>query len=230
MSHVGRLVLGTLLAILSVIVVGLLMSGYSVSDLTRALPIPLPQNCTVGLTGAAVSVTVQGPTAQSQCNSFLGTKTDGGSWYNYAGGQSAGGAVICQENYSGDLFTVRDQGSLNLYGSGVCSNLIKLINAALAPPVVTQAPYVAPPSTPAPVGGDGSSFVFDPSSSDSLNFQEHQYLYTFIKPCPRAGCETASPDPRFAWMSDWEAPIPAEFQPCLANMNSDACSRAIAGP
>ena len=81
-----------------------------------------------------------------------------------------------------------------------------------------------------PAGGDGSSFVFDPSSSDSLNAQEHQFLYSAIKPCPRAGCETASPDPRFAWMRDWEAPVPAEFQPCLTNINGDACSRAIAGP
>jgi hypothetical protein len=84
-------------------------------------------------------------------------------------------------------------------------------------------------AAPAPVGG-GTAFAFDPSSSDSLNAQEHTFLYTLIKPCPRAGCENASLDPRFAWMTDWEAPVPAEFLPCLTDISSDACARANAGP
>jgi hypothetical protein len=74
--------------------------------------------------------------------------------------------------------------------------------------------------------------VYDPSSPDSLHFQQHQYLYHFIKPCPRAGCETASLDPRFAWIggdNNWEGPIPEEFQPCLTDPDGVACYRAVTG-
>jgi len=98
-------------------------------------------SCTVGLTGAAVSVTVQGADAQAQCESFLDQTTDGGSWYIYSGGQKPAGAVICQVSYRGEMFTVRDQGSLNIYGSGICSNLIKLANGQ---PLTTREPTVDP--------------------------------------------------------------------------------------
>jgi hypothetical protein len=73
-------------------------------------------------------------------------------------------------------------------------------------------------------------FVPDPSSSELLNAQEHAYLYQFIKPCPRAGCETATPDPRFGWAVNYEDPIPAEFQPCLTDPDGAACYRAVMGP
>lgn len=177
-------------------------------------------SCTVGLAGAAVSVTVQGLSAQMQCDSLARTTTDGGSWYVYSGGQSATGAVICQVNYADDLFTVRDQGLLSLYGSSVCTSLLKLAGGAQAP----QTPQASPAGVP--VSG---AFAYDPSLGQSLNYQEHQYLYTFIKPCPRAGCETATLDPRFAWTLDWEGPIPPEFQPCLTNPEGEACVRAING-
>jgi hypothetical protein len=78
-------------------------------------------HCVAGLQGAAVSVTVDGPTATSQCQSFAGQVTDGGSWYIYKSGTEPGGAVICQYTYSGDTVTVRDQGVANLYGTSVCS-------------------------------------------------------------------------------------------------------------
>ncbi|MGA3058602.1 MAG: hypothetical protein ABSE70_11315 [Candidatus Limnocylindrales bacterium] len=85
-------------------------------------------SCTVGLNGAAVSVTVQGSGAQAQCNSFLRTTTNGGNWYLYSGGQQPAGASICQIRYLGDLWTVRDNGALNVYGSGICTNLANLAN------------------------------------------------------------------------------------------------------
>jgi hypothetical protein len=97
-------------------------------------------SCTVGLTGAAVSITIQGLRAQAQCDSYRGTTTDGGSWYVYAGSQGPTGAVICQENYQGNLLTVRDQGLLNAYGTSICKHLIDLINGAGA---ITTLPPVA---------------------------------------------------------------------------------------
>jgi hypothetical protein len=99
-------------------------------------------SCTVGLSGAAVSVTVQGADAQAQCNSFLGQTTDGGSWYVYSGGQQPAGASICQVNYHGDLMTVRDEGPLNLYGTSVCSYLTALANGQAAPTIMPVLPQL----------------------------------------------------------------------------------------
>jgi hypothetical protein len=105
--------------------------------------------CSVGLTGAAVSVTVEGISADAQCRSMLTRTTDGGSWYLYSGGQSPSGAVICQVTLSNDLYTGRDQGSFELYGSQICSNLI-----ALAHPPES---YVSiDPSTGPPLASPGS--------------------------------------------------------------------------
>jgi hypothetical protein len=94
-------------------------------------------SCTVGLNGAAVSVTVEGPDAQTQCGSFLNQTTNGGTWYVYSGGQQPAGASICQVTYKGDLFTVRDQGSLNVYGSAICTNLTRLANGE---PIISATP------------------------------------------------------------------------------------------
>jgi hypothetical protein len=106
-------------------------------------------SCSVGLNGAAVSVTIQGADAEAQCNSFLRRTTDGGSWYVYSGGQQPAGATICQVNYTGDLFTVRDQGSLNIYGSSICQNLVKLANGQS---VTTTTTDTSPPGNAQTVG------------------------------------------------------------------------------
>jgi peptidoglycan hydrolase CwlO-like protein len=104
-------------------------------------------SCTVGLNGAAVSVTVQGGDAQTQCDSFLTRTTDGGTWYVYAGGQQPAGASICQIHYHGDLITVRDSGALDLYGNAICSSLIDQANGVIPGADATQA-FVAPTQDP----------------------------------------------------------------------------------
>jgi hypothetical protein len=96
-------------------------------------------------------------------------------------------------------------------------------------PTPTRKPTPRPSVIAQTLGTGEAPFVYDSSSPDSLYSQEHQYLYHFIKPCPRAGCETATLDPRFAWTLDYEAPIPAEFQPCLTNPDGVACYRAVTG-
>ena len=113
--------------------------GYFVGAVTPS--------CSVGLNGAAVRVTVQGADAQAQCDSMLTQTTDGGTWYVYSGGQQPAGASICQVHYAGDLFTVRDQGSLNLYGTSICSRLVDLANG-IPPPTPTSAPTRKPVFTP----------------------------------------------------------------------------------
>lgn len=174
----------------------------------------LGNDCTVGLAGAAVSIEIQGGGADGACRRYAGQVTDGGTWYVYQASTKPGGAVICQVTLGSFLYTVRDNGSLNLYGTSVCKNLIAAANPTFP---------LAPPGKTVP-------FSPDLSSSQSLNYQEHQYLYSFIKPCPRAGCETVSPDPRWDWMNDWEASVPPEFLPCLDDPISDACQQAIQGP
>jgi hypothetical protein len=82
------------------------------------------QSCVVGLAGHAVSIEVKGQSANAQCASFQGVQAaDGSGWYVVQGGAQPGGAVICQSSYSGDLFTVRDQGVLNALGTEVCQRL-----------------------------------------------------------------------------------------------------------
>jgi hypothetical protein len=68
---------------------------------------------------------------------MLHTITDGGTWYQYSGGQEPAGASICQIHYLGDLWTVRDSGALDLYGNGICTNLTKLVNGV---PLATAVP------------------------------------------------------------------------------------------
>ena len=92
-----------------------------------------PAHCTVGLNGAAVSVSVDGPGAMSQCQSFLSQTTNGGSWYVYAAGLQPAGAMICQVAYANDTFAVRDQGLLNLYGNSICQNLSNLAGGRPTP-------------------------------------------------------------------------------------------------
>lgn len=84
----------------------------------------LPEHCVVGLTGAAVSIQVDGAGASAQCDSYAIQVTDGGSWYRYQGDLAPGGAVICQVPWNGRTYTVRDQGLGNLYGTSVCQQLI----------------------------------------------------------------------------------------------------------
>jgi len=89
-------------------------------------------HCVVGLTGTAVSVSVDGPGAQVQCQSFLQTYPHSiGTWYLYADAAQPSGAVICQVPNLGDTFVVRDQGGRD--GSTICQALI-VANEAVASP------------------------------------------------------------------------------------------------
>src|ERR1035437_2007865 len=113
-------------------------------------------SCTVGLDGAAVSVTVQGADAQAQCNTFLTRTTDGGTWYVYSGGQQPAGASICQIHYQGDLITVRDSGALDIYGNAICSSLIDQANGGTPGAAATRA-FVAPTQDPAQAQAQASA-------------------------------------------------------------------------
>ncbi len=108
--------------------------------LASIAPGAAPGHCAVGLNGAAVSVAIDGPGALAQCDSFLTQTTDGGTWYVYANGAQPGGAMICQVSYAGDEWAVRDDGALDLYGSGICKNLISMANGAATTPAVSSAP------------------------------------------------------------------------------------------
>jgi len=91
----------------------------------RPLERILPSSCIVGLNGAAVSVQLEGEGAGPQCDSWAATTiTDGGSWYRYRDGTAPGGSVICQVARGSLTMTVRDAGALNLYGGGICRNLL----------------------------------------------------------------------------------------------------------
>ena len=108
--------------------------GWFSGALASIAPGVAPAHCVVGLNGHAVSVAVDGPGAMAQCNSFLTQTTDGGTWYVYANGAQPAGAMICQVAYAGDEWAVRDQGVLDIYGSGICGDLINLAKGPSAAP------------------------------------------------------------------------------------------------
>lgn len=128
-SALVRLVLALFIAVAALIGVSLLNDG-TLPGLLDRIPL-ISSDCVVGLTGAAVSIEVNGPGASGQCDHYANEVTNGGSWYRYSGGTTPGGAVICQVHLYGRVYTVRDAGVLIEYGNEVCQNLIQLANGSL---------------------------------------------------------------------------------------------------
>ncbi len=129
----------------------------------------VPSSCVVGLTGAAVSIQLDGPTAAAACDRFAATTaTDGGTWYVYRNGVTPGGSVICQVDWrDGNTYTVRDSGALTLYGSGICKNL-------LSPADVGSEPEAEPaggiPIGPCVLGVEGHDVTIDVSNGGCEQF------------------------------------------------------------
>lgn len=80
-------------------------------------------------------------------------------------------------------------------------------------------------ATPNLVWVDGP-FVPDPNAGPVLD-QEKQYLFPLLKPCPRAGCEEAAPQPELLFLFIPNAPIPEKWRPCLRDPNGTACMAAV---
>lgn len=110
--------------LVAVVIVGMSFIGSRQSPLAKLIP----SSCVVGLSGAAVSVQLDGPGATGACDKWAATSvTDDGTWYVYTSSVAPGGAVICQVDWrrQGIIYTVRDQGFLNAYGSGICESLVE---------------------------------------------------------------------------------------------------------
>lgn len=107
------------LAVVGVVVVAVLAAtqpGSPVASLLR-------KECGVGLAGTALTVTVEGPDANAECDSLLGTAgPDGASWYRLDGEEPTG-YLVCRQPSGSSMVTVRDQGALMLYGHSVCESL-----------------------------------------------------------------------------------------------------------
>jgi hypothetical protein len=108
---------GALLGLLALLAI-MPLDGRSLLDRAFALVAP---ECTVGLSGTAVSVTVAGG-GTGACDDWV-RSDPANPWYPYAAGTEPAGAVICQGQQSGRTYTVRDQGLLNIYGTSICSAL-----------------------------------------------------------------------------------------------------------
>jgi len=90
----------------------------SVLSVARA---PTQAHCVVGVTGLAVSVSVDGPNALAHCQRFL-QPPDAEGFYLYGSGVQPSGAVICRVLYEGDTMVVRAQDALT--GSRICKAMI----------------------------------------------------------------------------------------------------------
>ena len=115
--------------VVAVVVVLVVAYAWLSGGFALLLPTVAPARCSVGLNGAAVSVTVQGPGAMGACEEFLTQTTDGGTWYVYASGEQPTAPLVCQVALSGDVVDVRDSGLLDAYGTSICNNLFKQATA-----------------------------------------------------------------------------------------------------
>lgn len=81
--------------------------------------IALGPKCTIGVTGTAATLTVQGWQAADACNTFDPGQSLG--LYRYAGSVTT--PTICQFRMERLLFTVNDEGALKLVGNVLCAAL-----------------------------------------------------------------------------------------------------------
>jgi hypothetical protein len=134
------------------------------------------EHCVAGLEGASVSVAVDGPGANDQCQSFVGQVTDGGSWYVYQSGTEPGGAVLCQYSYLGDTFSVRDQGIADVYGSQARELLYAKVSGLPAPTAGLPAQVIVPQASQ-PAADLQVGVCFDvptiASGSDTVDTAQH---------------------------------------------------------
>ena len=131
-KRTARVFLGVCVALLGVSVAWLAAGGAQ-ADFGRWIP----GRCTVGVSGAAVSVTADGLGAESECRDLLALGNPqpdqglpalvylpaSGYWYEYTGAEP-GGAVICQAHWDNATLTVRDAGAMTEYGNEVCHVLL----------------------------------------------------------------------------------------------------------
>src|SRR5260221_7784882 len=125
--------------LLCTVAAGVLYTG----TLQRAL-LAIEPTCTVGITGTAATLTIEGWTANQDCQtivsghpSFLGT-LDSSRVYLYTTGLT--NPVVCELDRQGRHLIVRDEGVLKLVGSALCRALQESTSTAkaLAPQASAQ--------------------------------------------------------------------------------------------
>ncbi len=88
---------------------------------------PLPTTCTVGYAGTSLNVTVEGAGADAACQELVKQAPGGqnSQGINVGGGYrtNSTGMLVCSYKINNLTYTVRDQGSLMLYGNAVCAYL-----------------------------------------------------------------------------------------------------------
>lgn len=94
----------------------LLVAGAVVASRWNAIGQAVGPSCTIGVTGTAANVTVQGWGANADCQTMLGAST-----YQMRSGPQ--GVEVCQYDIHGNLVTVRDEGLVKLVGAAVCARL-----------------------------------------------------------------------------------------------------------
>jgi hypothetical protein len=92
-----------------------------------------PEHCVFGLTGATVSISVDGPGAQDACKAISTKPFDGRTWYVYDNNTQATGPVICQVPYRGVSYVLREAAPYP-YGSAMCATLTDLASGSAASP------------------------------------------------------------------------------------------------
>jgi|GEM_PF-1803200 len=99
-----------------IVIMFIILAGAILLVRWNAIGRAVGPSCTIGVTGTAANITVQGWGADSSCHSMLGAHT-----YDLRSGPQ--GVVVCQYVIHSDLVTVRDEGLLKLVGAALCSKL-----------------------------------------------------------------------------------------------------------
>ncbi|HLZ55563.1 MAG TPA: hypothetical protein VKR06_01335 [Ktedonosporobacter sp.] len=84
-------------------------------------------SCTVGLSGTAAQLTIQGWQAEADCEAILNGKAsflgDPNKPENVYAVSQPQGTILCELDMKGRHLMVRDQGAVTLMGSGLCQEL-----------------------------------------------------------------------------------------------------------
>lgn len=76
------------------------------------------QGCTLGTAGTAMTITVEGPEARDYCDREIIRQRSGAE---YLASERPTGVLVCRYTFGGLTYTVRDEGSLMVYGHDTCA-------------------------------------------------------------------------------------------------------------
>jgi hypothetical protein len=193
----------------SILLVCLVAAGALYSGTVQRGLLAIEPNCTVGITGTAATMTIEGWAANQDCStivggrsSFLGT-FDPSQVYLYT--TTPTNPVVCELDRQGRHLIVRDEGVFKIVGNALCQALrsptatsqtaVQLLPTATATAAVATMPP-APPAVATPPGiwcrNDGYLATNPACEIYPSPYQPQAGERTVAKACDTAGCSVTA--------------------------------------